>query len=94
MCTTLSSGLLLLEGVLASVHAEIPTPKCGPGDPAWVWAWRSPRYGPGDPPPDAGPETPAGCGPGYPQWVWAWRPPGQTPQLPPLGVGLETCNAC
>ena len=36
--------------------------------PPWVWAWRPPRCGPGDPAPQ----------------VWAWRPPWpDPPQLPP-----------
>ena len=45
-----------------------------------VWAWRTPRCGPGEPP--ARPlNFPLG---------WDWRPPWARPLNFPLGVGLET----
>ena len=87
-------------GVCLSACWDTPP---GPLGTPQVWAWRSPRWGPGDPP---------GQTPQPPPWVWAWRPPipGQTPQLPPgfrpgdptwpdpstfpLGVSLETPPPC
>ena len=84
MHTACSSSRLLGRGS-ASVQTEIPSPRCGPGDPPQVCAWRPPWYGPGDPL-SVCLETPLGVGLETP-----FRP---DPSTSFLGVGLETCKAC
>ena len=69
-------------------------PGCGPGEtqqsrqPTWVWIWRPPRCGPGDPP---------GQTHQLPPWVWAWKPvrhAGIPPETCCKACWDTTCNAC
>ena len=84
MRTACGSSHLWGGGLPQCMLGYIP-PRCGPGDPPWVWAWRPPWVCAWRPP---------GSGPGDPLGLGLEIPLGQTPQLPPLGVGLETCKAC
>ena len=65
-----------------SVHAGIHTP--------WVWAWRPPWCGPGDPLVLAW--RPSWPDPSNSPRVWAWKPArhGGIPPLPPE----TSCKAC
>ena len=86
-----------LGGICLSACCDAPPPSMGQEPPPWVWAWRLPGCGPGDPP---------GCGSGDPPRCGLRDPPGQTPQAPPwvwtwkptrhaeLHTPLETCTAC
>ena len=68
-------------GYTSRVWTWRPPPRCGPGDPPWVWA-RRPHLGVGLETPLAKPlNLPPRCGPGSP------RPDPST--SPPPGVGLE-----
>ena len=95
-CVLPTAVAVCWSGVLASVHAGIPTHP-------WVWAWR-PTH-----PPGVGLEIPHGQTPQLIPWVWPYRHPQARPLNLPPGCGpgdlqcmlgyhhplwTETCNAC